>query len=157
MTARRMMSEAGEDLLRHIRISYWRLFQALENGVADDGATSRELLCLELLDEEGPMSGRALSLTLGMTPANITRLTVPMEEKKWIQRVRDPDDHRRLLISLCGAGRSVLQTSKIEHEERLSHLLACLTPQELSVISKGLQGFLSALEPNGHNGRGSRL
>lgn len=146
--------EEREELLRRLRVTYWKIFQALEDEREIQGLTCRQLLCLDLLGQEGPLSGRMLSSSLGMTPANITRLSVPLESKQWIRRVRDPDDHRRLLISLTAQGKSVLRAEMGRHQRRLSELLGCLTSAELATTVRGLQGFIGALEaPTPKRGR----
>ena len=135
-----------EELLRRLRLSYWRLFLTLEDHEEVAGLTNRQMIYLSLLDQEGPLSARTLSARLGMTPANITRLSVPMEQRRWIVRVRDPDDHRKLSISITGAGRGTLEVARARHQHQLDEILGSLTPGELSATVRGLRSFLSALE-----------
>jgi len=59
-------------------------------------------------------------------------------ERGWVKRVRDPQDHRMVLIELSTAGRAVLNEIRGEIEVRVMELLASLSPNECDQLLAGL-------------------
>jgi len=53
---------------------------------------------------EGPIGQSELGRLLNLSPASVTRLIDRLEERGLIARERDPDDRRRVAVSLLPAG-----------------------------------------------------
>lgn len=57
---------------------------------------------------EGPVGQSELGRMLNLSPASVTRLIDRLEERGLIARERDPDDRRRVAVSLLPAGRRLV-------------------------------------------------
>jgi DNA-binding MarR family transcriptional regulator len=65
---------------------------------------------------EGPADQRELCCSFGVTPPTLSALIDSAEERGWIRRTPHPDDRRRRLIELTGAG--ARQIAEIPHLSR---------------------------------------
>lgn len=66
-------------------------------------------------------------------------------ERGWVKRVRDPHDRRMVLIELTPAGREMLSEIRRQAEERVTELLAPLSPAECDQLVVGLTVLRAAL------------
>jgi DNA-binding MarR family transcriptional regulator len=80
------LAEAGLDLTR------------LQHGV------------LRIVSVEGPQTMSELSRKFGLDPSTLVPTLDALERKQLIQRERDPNDRRRIPISLTAAGVEAVQT-----------------------------------------------
>jgi DNA-binding MarR family transcriptional regulator len=72
----------------------------LDAKTADSIDISRnDLRCLNLL-EHGPLTPKALSLSLGLTSGSVTSLLDRLEKRGFIKRLSHPEDRRALLVQL---------------------------------------------------------
>jgi DNA-binding MarR family transcriptional regulator len=70
-------------------------------------AAARQLLAV--LEGAGePLSPTEISERLMVTTASITSLVDTLERRKFVKRTPDPDDRRRVLVSITPAGRKVV-------------------------------------------------
>lgn len=60
------------------------------------------------LVREGPVGQSELGRLLNLSPASVTRLIDRLEERGLIARERDPDDRRRVAVSLLPEGRRLV-------------------------------------------------
>lgn len=82
----------------------------------------------------------------GVTPATATTLVTTLESRGWINRVHDPEDRRRVVVSLTEGGEAVLAKSQQIAETAMADLLAPLTPEQLTRLLDGL-AVLNELSP----------
>jgi DNA-binding MarR family transcriptional regulator len=68
------------------------------------GLTPRQFCLLGLLHDRGAMSQSQLGVTLSIDPSILVTMLNPLEADGLIRRDRDPDDRRRHLVTLTGAG-----------------------------------------------------
>jgi DNA-binding MarR family transcriptional regulator len=64
------------------------------------GMGASEWKTLSLLEQEGALSAGALSERSGLAPASITGILDRLESAGWIHRTRDPEDRRRVIVTL---------------------------------------------------------
>lgn len=69
------------------------------------GVTYPQLLVVMALADAGPMPVGRLSATLGLEPHTLSPLLKRMEAAGLVERRRDPDDERRVQVTLGEAGR----------------------------------------------------
>ncbi len=60
---------------------------------------------------------------LGMSASGVTRLLIPMEKNKFIQKTKNPRDSRQSLVKLSATGKRVFE----EARESFSHIASELT------------------------------
>ena len=84
-----------------------------EAVLAPLGLRPRHLVALTVLRDSGGSTQQALAATLEMDGTNIVGLLNELEAKKLIERRRSPEDRRRHLVELTGAGAE--QLAKAEY------------------------------------------
>lgn len=75
--------------------------QTLDHCVADYlGIDPSAFRCLDILDQEGPMTAGRLAERARLSPGAITALLDRLEKKGLARRVRDTKDRRRVLVEV---------------------------------------------------------
>lgn len=59
-------------------------------------------------------------------------------DRGWVQRQRDPDDRRKVWLTLTPGGSQMLDNMSQHAEKQVSQLLIDLTPQERDTLAQGL-------------------
>jgi len=85
--------------------AFGRFYQA---AFADTGFTYPKYIVLLALSEGGPMSLGDLSAKVGLEANSLSPMVKKMSAFGLIERVRDPEDERRVLLSLKPYGETVL-------------------------------------------------
>ena len=70
---------------------------------------STQDMILRILYEEGDLSQRILQGVLNMQPGSMSEILAKLEAKDYIQRTRDREDKRRVVISLTDSGREYIK------------------------------------------------
>jgi DNA-binding MarR family transcriptional regulator len=79
---------------------------------------------------EGPIRLTALAAKEGISQPSMTQLVQRLERQGLVTRLADPDDGRAALIGITAHGQTLLDDRKRIRRERLTQLLATLTPEE---------------------------
>ena len=74
----------------------------------------------------------------GVTPATATTLVTTLEGRGWVRRESDPDDRRRVIVSLTAEGEDKLDESQKVVEAAMSEHLATLSAEDLECLLEGL-------------------
>jgi len=74
----------------------------------------------------------------GVTPATATTLVTTLESRGWVNREHDPDDRRRVVVTLTEGGSAILEKSQAVVEKAMADLLESLTPEQLGRLLDGL-------------------
>lgn len=103
------------------------------------GLTPREselvvLLALNLDAENDSISVSELSSLLQITPAGVTHLLNPLEAAGCIQRLRDPNDRRVVLISLTNEGYQLASDLITDIQEKLDGLMEYLGKEDSQTL-----------------------
>ena len=95
-----LITEAGNAMQ-----AYQRSTQAFDDAVGRAmGLNPTDLRCLDWL-VDGPKAAGELSAGTGLSSAATTTLIDRLERKGFVQRVRDRDDRRRVLVAMTPEGR----------------------------------------------------
>ena len=94
-----LIAEAGNAMQ-----AYQRSTQAFDDAIGRAlGLNPTDLRCLDWL-VDGPRSAGQVSEATGLSSAATTTLIDRLEQKGFVQRVRDPGDRRRVLVELSPEG-----------------------------------------------------
>lgn len=85
---------------------------------------------LNRADREGPVRLTTLAAREGISQPSMTQLIQRLERAGLVTRLPDPDDGRAALIDITDAGRTLLDERRRQRRQRLTTLLATLTPEE---------------------------
>jgi DNA-binding MarR family transcriptional regulator len=81
----------------------------------DDAATHQlginrsDARCLDVLEEQGPMSTGELAAATGLSPGAITTLVDRLARDGYVRRVGDADDRRRVVVELTDMARRAVR------------------------------------------------
>jgi DNA-binding MarR family transcriptional regulator len=75
----------------------------------------------------------------GVTPATATTLVTTLETRGWVTREHDPDDRRRIVVTLTEGGSHVLAGSQRVAEIAMVELLSPLSCEHLQRLLDGLE------------------
>jgi DNA-binding MarR family transcriptional regulator len=130
-TSRELTRLAGE-----VRTEVSRLAYHLRRPATRSGITPTRLTALYALTRypDGVRQGDLAEL-MNISPPSMTRLVEILDEAGWVERRRDPDDQRCLLIVLSPVGRKTLDTLRDESASQLSEELADLTADERAALA----------------------
>jgi DNA-binding MarR family transcriptional regulator len=94
---------------------------------------------------EGPIRLTALAAKEGVSQPSMTQLIQRLERLDLVTRLSDPADGRAALIGITAHGQEVLDERKRLRRERLTALLATLTPDEECALWLSAQVALPVL------------
>lgn len=131
--------DEGELLLQRVRDCYWRLFGYLNTCDVGSDLTDRQVMFLTTLRDMGPTHPRRVSVALSVTEANVKSLSDRVVLKGFASRRLDPDDGRRVILSLTTRGEQALEEARASRATQLAHVLKSLSPLERRDLIRGLQ------------------
>jgi len=115
-----------------LRVSIGLLLRRLRQVQADGELTLPEASALTRLDRGGPATASALARLEQISPQSMGATLGVLEARGLIERHADPDDGRRVVLSVTGAGRQVLRSKRNARTEQLAKALSAgFTPAEL--------------------------
>ena len=122
-------------LAGELRVSIGLLVRRLRQTEAPGELTMPETTALARLDRGGPMTASALAKQEQISPQSIGATLAGLEERGFVRRAPDPDDGRRVVLSLTAAGRKVLGDRRNARVQALSRALRDeFSPAELEQL-----------------------
>jgi DNA-binding MarR family transcriptional regulator len=122
---------------------YSRWLQSELQRAGTTPARARLLLALQC---QGPCRMSDLSVQLGVTPRNVTKLVDGLEREGLVMRQPHPNDRRAVLLQLTGAGVLMCKESCMANAEATASLYAELTAKDRTDFLRVLQNLIAALE-----------
>lgn len=119
----------------------------LPAGEAVTEASGGEYLALSFLLMKGEKSCPSeLRDRMGVTSARIAAMLKHLEQKGWVKRSADPDDERRVIVSLTGDGRAMINEWRSEALGRVAAALGALSEEEAREYVRLQQKLLDAVK-----------
>ncbi len=119
----------------------------LPAGEAVTEASGGEYLALSFLLMKGEKSCPSeLRDRMGVTSARIAAMLKHLEQKGWVKRSADPDDERRVIVSLTGDGRAMINEWRSEALGRVAAALGALGEEEAREYVRLQQKLLDAVK-----------
>jgi DNA-binding MarR family transcriptional regulator len=140
-----LVDEVAGALHASVRLLVQRLrqTQAVEGDV-----TSAEISALARLDRTGSTTASELARLERISPQSMGATVGALEERGVVERMPDPKDGRRVILSLTAAGRDLLRRRRSARSEMLSDILGAeFTRTEL----KQLQAATPLIERLAHS------
>ncbi len=115
-----------------LRASIGLLLRRLRQVQAEGELTLPESAALTRLDRGGPSTASALARLEQISPQSMGATLGALEARGLVERRPDPQDGRRVLLSVTDSGRQVLQGKRNARTEQLAKALSAgFTPAEL--------------------------
>jgi DNA-binding MarR family transcriptional regulator len=139
---------AALDFLRRL----WRLNHALEklSSRMDRrlGVTAQQRLLIRCVGKYPGVTAGQLAGLLHIDPGTASATLKRLEEKRLIQRRRDPRDKRRVALGLTARGREIDRPIEGTVEEAAERMLGQVTAAEAATVGAMLERLTSLLEAN---------
>ena len=118
-----------------LRVSIGLLLRRLRQVRGEGELTLPESSALARLDRGGPATASALARLEQISPQSMGATLASLEAKGLIERRPDPEDGRRAVLSVTGAGLQWLRSKRNTRIEQLAKTLSAgFTPAELQVL-----------------------
>jgi DNA-binding MarR family transcriptional regulator len=111
---------AGGDL----RVALGRIVRRLRQSHQPGELTLSEVSVLSRLDRDGPATPGALAVGERVRPQAMGTTLAALEQRGMVARMPDPDDGRRVSMSVTEAGRRVLHDRRSVSTRRIAAALA---------------------------------
>lgn len=111
------------DIAGALRVSIGLLVRRLRQIKADGGITLPENAALMRLDRGGPATSSALARLEQISPQSMGATIAGLEARGLVERSPDPDDGRRIVLSLTEAGRRLLWDRRTARNEQMAAAL----------------------------------
>jgi DNA-binding MarR family transcriptional regulator len=113
-----------DDVAGALQSSVRLLVQRLRQTQAVEGdLTSSETSALARIDRVGPTTAAELARLERISPQSMGATLGALEERGLVRREPDPDDGRRLIMSLTDEGQQLLRRRRQARNDLLSHAL----------------------------------
>jgi DNA-binding MarR family transcriptional regulator len=113
--------------------------QYMEGGMAARGLSRARATVLWNLNEQGPMTQRALADAIGVSPRNVTGLVDALEADGFVARGRHPHDRRATLVALTDKGTATMSGLRDEYDQGAARLFE-------GVAASDLEGFVATVD-----------
>ena len=136
----------AENILRSLR----RITRAIDLHSRELGArfklTIPQLVVLQELDKNGPLTPSELSRRVFLSQATVTGILNRLESRDLIRRERKHADRRMVTVSLTDQGKQMTDNTPLPLQERFSNRLDALPPKYQEQISLTLQQIVEMME-----------
>ncbi|MES1170455.1 MAG: MarR family transcriptional regulator [Leifsonia sp.] len=126
------MPQTGDD---ELRILLQRVVRRIRSNRADGTMSDAKLGVLFRVEQE-PASPGALAERERISPPSMNRTLNALEKAGLVTRSPDPDDARRVVVSITSAGRDLLTETRRLRTAWFSQRLAELTPDERAAFER---------------------
>jgi DNA-binding MarR family transcriptional regulator len=124
------------DVAIALRESLGLLLRRMRQLKGEDELTLPENAALTRLNRGGPTTSSALAKLEQISPQSMGATLAGLEERGLVARDPDPEDGRRVVLSLTEAGQQLLQDKRNARTLRLTEALsASFTPEELGQLA----------------------
>src|ERR1700735_3165886 len=91
-----------------LRVAIGTVYRRLRQSAPDNELTLAESSTLSRLERGGPASSSELARYDRISPQSMGVTVAALEDRGLIERDRDPEDGRRIVLSITEAGRAVI-------------------------------------------------
>jgi DNA-binding MarR family transcriptional regulator len=129
------VDQRTEDVARALLLCVGLLRRRLRQVPVADALTFPETAALGRLDRGGPAAAADLARQEEISPQSMGATLGELEARGLVKRQPDPDDGRRILLSISAAGRRELNRRRNVRVKQLSEGLADFTDSELEQLA----------------------
>jgi DNA-binding MarR family transcriptional regulator len=124
-----------EQVAAALYVSVGLLRRRLRQSQVDGELSLPETAALSRLERAGPMTAAALARLEQITPQSMGATLAALESRALVERMADPEDGRRVLLSPTTAGREMVRSRRTAKAAQLAQALALeFTPLELEQL-----------------------
>jgi len=109
------------------------------------GLTTPQYTALSILERRDGMTSAELARRAFVRPQTMHEMITMLDERGFIERRRDPDNRRVLLISLTDLGRAMLETYDDQVHQLEQRMLAALNQRQRQILGEALEACRHSL------------
>lgn len=113
-----------QELAGALRVSIGLLFRRHRQLKAEGELTLPESSALARLDRGGPATSSELARLEQISPQSMGTTLAGLEGRSLVKRRRDPDDGRRVVLSVTAAGRQLLRDRRDRRTQAMARALS---------------------------------
>ncbi|HWG00317.1 MAG TPA: MarR family transcriptional regulator [Trebonia sp.] len=118
-----------------LRMSVGMLMRRLRQAMPEGELPVPEMSALSRLDRGGPASSSELARYERISPQSMGATIAALEQRGMVARTRDPEDGRRIVLSITETGRQVVHDRRSARTEQIARALdGGFTPAELGQL-----------------------
>lgn len=126
--------EVFEQLIDEVRRSQ-EATARFDQAVADAlGLNQTDMRCLGVIEREGPLTAGRLAEATGLTTGAMTTALDRLERSRYVRRVRDSADRRRVLVELTPQAMSEAQAFYAGHVAQSQRLYEQYSSDQLELL-----------------------
>lgn len=114
--------------------------------MAEYEITGPQLICLQTLQEDGPLTTTALAKLVNLANSTVVGILDRLEAKGRIARERSTQDRRVVLVYITDEGRELLARAPSPLQNRLARGLEKLPEKEQIVLARSVERIVELLE-----------
>jgi DNA-binding MarR family transcriptional regulator len=123
------------DVAGALRVATGLLYRKLKQAQPDGGLTVAESSALARLERGGPATSSELARIERISPQSMGVTVAALLERGLIERSRDPEDGRRIVLSITGTGRRMVNDKRGARTELIATALSGgFTHDELALL-----------------------
>ena len=131
-----MPNNHPNEVAEALRVSIGLLVRRIRQRQIEGSLTLPETAALKRLDVFGATTATALAKQEQISPQSMGATLSALEERRFIQRLPDPQDGRRSIVAMTSAGAKALRANRSKRTRLLAQALAeNFTPEELHVLA----------------------
>lgn len=140
-----MPTEYDESILRSLR----RISRAIDlysrQLASNYKLTGPQLMCLRELERTGQMRSGDLARAVHLSQATVTGILDRLEARELVQRRRDAQDKRRVLVDINPAGSKLVASAPAPLHKQFADRLGRLSPEQQRTIDQVLSQIVEMM------------
>jgi DNA-binding MarR family transcriptional regulator len=129
------MAARRDDVARALLLGVGLLRRRLRQQPVDDGLTFPQTAALGRLDRGGPAAAADLARQEQISPQSMGATLSELEARGLVTREPDPNDGRRILLSISATGKRELNRRRNARVDQIAAALADFTEPELAHLA----------------------
>ncbi|MGH8282805.1 MAG: MarR family winged helix-turn-helix transcriptional regulator [Gammaproteobacteria bacterium] len=133
------LDRLAEDILLALRRIMRSMDISSRQLISERGITTPQLICLQSLQEQGPMTTGKLARAISLSSATVTGILDRLERRGLVTRERRPEDKRRVVVAVTAMGVAAAETAPSHLAKRFTTALARLPEDDRGEILRVIQ------------------
>ncbi|MGH8312818.1 MAG: MarR family winged helix-turn-helix transcriptional regulator [Gammaproteobacteria bacterium] len=129
----------AEDILLALRRIMRSMDISSRQLISERGLTTPQLICLQSLQDQGPMTTGKLAQAVTLSSATVTGILDRLELRGLVTRERRPEDKRRVVVAVTVAGATAAEAAPSHLAKRFTEALARLPKDDRGEILRVIQ------------------
>jgi DNA-binding MarR family transcriptional regulator len=108
--------------------------------------TGPQLACLQQLDAGGPTTMSQLAAVVSLSPATVSGILDRLELRQLVDRQRQQDDKRRVLVRLTRSGKAALRRAPPLLQEQFTQRFRAMPARKQAQLDRALREIVAMME-----------